>query len=470
MKKLLLVSLLAALASGASRLAELPPSAQAAIDRISPGSMKEKLTYLASDALEGRGTPSRGLDLAADYIAAQFQKAGLEPVGVNGSYFQDAPFAQITPREEGFALSVRSGSRTVSVPAESVNLESDKALDWKDLPVLRLPANGAIPPVEGRIVAGDEQRYGDEALLADLASRKPALILLFGRSRFIHPSEPYLEDSSLPHPPVLRIRDSDAAAIFRNAVSPTITLHVDGPDRREFTLRNVAALLPGSDPVLRNQYVVVSAHYDHLGKTSKGIFPGANDDGSGTVSVMEIAGALAGLNPRPRRSILFLTFFGEEEGLFGSYYYAAHPLEPLRDTVADLNLEELGRPDDLIGPNPGGIILSGPTFSDLNGSLAEAARWEGVAMHKRSDADEFFDRSDNYAFALHGVVAHTIAVAFEFPDYHKMSDTADKIDYENMAKVDRAIAAGVVAIADRTEAPAWSDSKAAAIYRHAAGK
>jgi hypothetical protein len=91
-------------------------------------------------------------------------------------------------------------------------------------------------------------------------------------------------------------------------------------------------------------------------------------------------------------------------------------------------------------------------------------------MHRRSDADEFFDRSDNYAFALHGVVAHTIAVAFEFPDYHKMSDTADKIDYENMAKVDRAIAAGVVAIADRTEAPAWSDSKAAAIYRNASGK
>ena len=88
-------------------------------------------------------------------------------------------------------------------------------------------------------------------------------------------------------------------------------------------MRNVAGLLRGSDPVLGHQYVFVTAHYDHLGKNAKGIFPGANDDGSGTVSVMEIAAALAAMNPHPRRSIVFMTVFGEEEGLLGSYYYAS---------------------------------------------------------------------------------------------------------------------------------------------------
>jgi Zn-dependent M28 family amino/carboxypeptidase len=185
---------------------------------------------------------------------------------------------------------------------------------------------------------------------------------------------------------------------------------------------------------------------------------------------MEIAGALAGLNPRPQRSILFLTFFGEEEGLLGSYYYAAHPLEPLRSTVADINLEQMGRPDDPAGTNRNGILMSGLSFSDLPASLSEAAKWEGVTLRKRADSDDFFDRSDNYAFALHGVIAHTLAVAFDFPDYHRASDTADKIDYENMARVDRAVAAGVIAIADRPAPPAWSDSKAAGIYREAAGR
>jgi hypothetical protein len=470
MKKLLLVLFLAAIGAGAGRMPDLPAAEQAALDRISADSMKVRLTYLASSDLQGRGTPSRGLDLAADYIAEQFRRAGLEPAAPGGSYFQTAPFAKVTPREEGFALTIRSGERSVTVPVGQTNLQSDKALDAKDAPVLLLPANGAIPPVAGRVVAGDEERYGDEALLADLASRKPALILLFGRSRFIRHSSPWLEDTSSSHPPVLRIRDSAAAALLRNGDSPALTIHAAEPSLESFQVRNVAGLLPGSDPVLRNQYVLVTAHYDHLGSSAKGFFPGANDDGSGTVSVMEIAGALGAMNPRPRRSILFMTFFGEEEGLLGSYYYAEHPLEPLRDTVADINLEQMGRTDDPAGTNKNGILMSGVSYSDLAATLGEAAKWEGVTLRKRTDSDEFFDRSDNYAFALHGIVAHTLAVAFDFPDYHRPGDTADRIDYQNMARVDRAVAAGLISVSDRTEPPAWSDSKAAGMYREAAAR
>ena len=129
-------------------------------------------------------------------------------------------------------------------------------------------------------------------------------------------------------------------------------------------MSNVAAILQGSDPGLKDQFVMVTAHYDHLGMMSSGgdgdrIYNGANDDGSGTVSVIEIAKALARMPVQPRRSLLFVAFFGEEEGLLGSFYYAKHPLVPLKSTVADLNLEQMGRTDDPEGKRMELIRLHG---------------------------------------------------------------------------------------------------------------
>jgi Zn-dependent M28 family amino/carboxypeptidase len=182
---------------------------------------------------------------------------------------------------------------------------------------------------------------------------------------------------------------------------------------------------------------------------------------------MEIASALATLNSHPRRSILFMTFFGEEEGLLGSTFYVRHPLVPLKDTVADVNLEQMGRTDDNDGPEAGTFAFTGPSYSDLAARMAEPARSQGVKVYTHRGADSFFDRSDNYAFARAGVVAHTIAVAFEFPDYHAVGDEWQKIDYANMAKVDRAVAAGLLDLADTDAAPQWSNSKEAQPYRQA---
>jgi Zn-dependent M28 family amino/carboxypeptidase len=220
--------------------------------------------------------------------------------------------------------------------------------------------------------------------------------------------------------------------------------------------------------MLRDQYVLLTAHYDHLGKTPKGIFHGANDNASGTVSVIEIAGALAALNPHPKRSILFVTFFGEEEGLLGSYYYAHRPLVPLSSTVANINLEQMGRTDDASGTHLLSFTVTGPSYSNLPAILSDAAKAEGIGTWRMPDADAYFPRSDNYGLALHGVVAHTIAVAAEFPDYHALGDTWEKIDYENMAKVDRGVAAGILRVADEPQKPVWSASRDAALYREAA--
>src|SRR5258705_2920653 len=120
------------------------------------------------------------------------------------------------------------------------------------------------------------------------------------------------------------------------------SLRLPPPIGKPVNLRNVVGLLPGSDPELADTYVLLSAHYDHLGKKPSGegdlIYNGANDDASGVAAVLEMAAALSGAKPHPRRSILFITYFGEEKGLLGSLYYGRHPLFPLKKTVAEFNL------------------------------------------------------------------------------------------------------------------------------------
>ena len=244
------------------------------------------------------------------------------------------------------------------------------------------------------------------------------------------------------------------------------------PASRSVQVRNVAGLLVGDDIDVRDQYVIVSAHYDHLGVKPPGpgnrIFHGANDDASGVASLIEIAKALKGETPRPRRSVLFLALFGEEEGMLGSDYYVRHPLVPLRDTIADINLEQLGRTDSSDGAEVGRFAFTGPSFSNLPQKMASSAKTAGVAVYRKESADDYFDRSDNYAFAEAGIVAHTVVVAFEYPGYHEVNDTADQLDYRNLAKVDRALAAGIEGVANAAEKPKWADTVATAIYRNAA--
>lgn len=447
----------------------LPAAEAAALARITADALHSDLAYLASDQLAGRDTPSPGLDLAADYIASHFKQEGLEPAAPDGSYFQVAQFERMTPDPSGFRLDLKSGDRVVSVPLERIRFRSEAAVDYRDAPVIKLPSSGNALPVKGRVVVGDEQHYGTQAMVDELQSHQPALIILVGRTRSIPPPGAWLEEADSARVPVIQIRDSEAAALLRDAVQLSISMHAAAPVKEDVALRNVAAILRGSDPVLSEQYVVLTAHYDHLGRNARGIFHGANDNASGTASVIEIADALAGMNPHPKRSILFMTFFGEEKGLLGSTYYVHHPLVPLKDTVANVNLEQMGRTDEQTGRETGAFAFTGPSFSNLPAIVSGAAKLEGIKTYKRQDADDFFDRSDNYAFAKVGIVAHTIAVAFEYPDYHALGDTLDKIDYANMAKVDRGVAAGVVELADEPVPPKWSDSKAAGAYRQAAG-
>jgi hypothetical protein len=306
--------------------AKLTAPRRAVLDAISENSLKGNLSFIASDALEGRATPSRGLDIAAEFIAAAFRRAGLEPAGDDG-YFQTTTY---TPR-----------------------------------------------------------------------TGEPGKV------------------------------------------------------------RNVIGVLRGSDPKLKDTYILVTAHYDHLGVKKSGegdlIYNGANDDGSGTVSVLELAGALS--KYRPKRSIVFMTFYGEERGLVGSTFYGKNPRIPIEKTIADVNLEQVGRTDDTEGPRVNAVAMTGEDYSDVGKVFEEAGKILGMQVQKHPRfSDAYFFASDNAALALQGVPAHTICTAFEYPDYHGVGDHWDKIDYANMAKVNRLTALGIMMIADSSTEPKWNES------------
>jgi Zn-dependent M28 family amino/carboxypeptidase len=251
-------------------------------------------------------------------------------------------------------------------------------------------------------------------------------------------------------------------AMKADAGGAAVSLKIAAAAQEPVRLRNVVGILRGSDPALRDTYVLVSAHYDHVGICSNGpdrICNGANDDASGTASVIELASTLAKMREKPRRSLVFVAYFGEERGLYGSRYYGRHPMVPLEKTVADINLEQLGRTDDSEGPQVGSATLTGFDYSDISATFVQAGRLTGIRVSKSEKrSDSYFARSDNQALADVGIPAHTLLVAYDFPDYHRPGDEWQKLDYANMEKVDRMIAAGLLMIADNPVPPKWNTS------------
>lgn len=348
---------------------------QAVLDRISEDSLRGHLSFIASDALEGRATPSAGLNVAAEYIAAQFRRAGVEPGGDAASsgekgYFQTAVWTLGEKTNDFYEAVTGGGSIKIRLRAAQVD-------------------------------------------------------------QFVQ------------------------AGVISKIVS-------DQKETLSFKTHNVVGVLRGSDPVLKDTYVMVTAHYDHIGvrtgMAGDTINNGANDDGSGTVSVIELASALAGMKTRPKRSIVFVTFFGEERGLLGSRYYGKHPAFPLEKTIADVNLEHVGRTDDNDGDTTGTATLTGFDFSDMGPIFKKAGELTGIKVYKHEkNSDSFFGRSDNQAMADAGIPAHTLCVAFEFPDYHKVGDHWEKINYPNLAKTNRMVALALTMIANSAEAPKWNE-------------
>jgi Zn-dependent M28 family amino/carboxypeptidase len=265
-----------------------------------------------------------------------------------------------------------------------------------------------------------------------------------------------------------------------------MSVDIPAPQDTRVVVKNVIGVLRGSDPVLKKTAVLVTAHYDHIGtaETADGsamskptaedrIYNGANDDGSGTVSVIEIAKALSKLRPAPRRTILFITFFGEERGLLGSEYYGKHPVVPMACTVADLNIEQVGRTDELtndkVTPQLNSMSLTGYRYSTVTNFFESAGRTLGIRVYEDKPAsNQYFLQSDNAALAMQGIPAHSVTVAYEFPDYHGVGDEWQKVNFSNMARIDKVIALAVLRIADSSSPPIWNANEPATLqYREA---
>lgn len=449
----------------------LTPDQQTAIQRIAANSLKGNVSFLSSDLLEGRDTPSAGLDIAAEFVAAQFRRAGLEPAS-GGSYLQTAGMLRQKPAASGQRLAVNSGGKELVIESGLVS-RNESAIELKDETVWKYDAETlrtATPAeLDGKAIALESLPM---QAFRQLRQSQARLVLIAGRIPGSG-SASRIVDKSRPAGAAFVAVENDK---FREALKQqppgrtamTIDIRLPAPEETAFKASNVAGLLRGSDPELSKTFVIISAHYDHLGVSTKEgpdrIYNGANDDASGTASVIEAASALASLKQRPKRSILFIAFFGEEKGLIGSRYYAEHPLVPLEHSVAGLSLEQIGRTDEEHGPALKSVRITGQDFSDLPGFIRPAMEAAGIKI-EHDDAQRsasFFGRSDNVSLAEKGVPSHTVCVAYVYPDYHGVGDHWDKIDYENMETVVRGITAGILAIAENPTPPKWNKANPAA--------
>jgi len=426
------------------------------------------MDYLAGDALAGRGSGTPQEHMAADYVASELHRFGVAPAGDAGGYLQ-----HVALEDRSLAgppvLSFQSGDRTVRwtngqeiavtwLGDASISGPLEK-LDPRD-PKAEVKAGAVVLLTSIDEVTAWQQAY-------EISQRGAALVLV--------PGVPGLEGSwararrELPKLPPRIKRIPEAAGITEMAMVvvrinalKTLSALADGTllhlEAKLNPLRpgetwNTVGMVAGSDPGLRDQAVLFSAHIDHLGTklTSHGkvIYHGADDDASGVAAVLELARAIAS-GPRPRRTVLFAFFGSEERGGLGSTYFREYPPLPLSHIVAALEFEMLGRPDDAVPRHK--LWLSGYERSDLG---SELAAHHAPLVADPHTGEHFFERSDNYPLARKGVVAHTVSSFGLHRDYHRPTDTLSRIDFAHLTDAIESMIAPAEWLANSDFTPHW---------------
>jgi hypothetical protein len=491
-------------AASLATAANLPLPTAEATSSITAVDLKKHLSFLASDELGGRYTLSPSNRVAARYLASQLEAYGFKGAARDGSFFQRVP------------LSYRNVDRTVSRVTLNIGgikrefnyadaFLSDTPTDTNINGGLVFVGCGVSSPknnyddyerlkVKGKIVvigSGTPEplkniRLDDSEKGATVAFSRGAIgvinipnaqtLLTWDQLKALQtvqqlglPPRNIVAGKNLPEitagPELIKaigktlgkessdlIGSSNKIQPVDLGVSAEIRLRVDVKEAPP--AQNVVGVLAGADPKLKDEYVVLSAHYDHLKTSDKGeVYHGADDDGSGTVSVLEIAQAFS-LGPRPTRSILVIFHTGEELGLFGSEYNTDYePVVPLNKLVADFNIDMVGRsrpagdddPRDaqLTDKNSIYIIGADKLSTELHNiseetNLATSRMKFDYTYNDEKHPERFYYRSDHYNYAKHG-----IPIIFYFTgvhrDYHKPSDVVEKIDFEKMERIDRMI-------------------------------
>ncbi len=426
----------------------------AGLHAIDPAKLEANIKYLSADKLEGRAPGSAGGALAEDYIAARFAELGLEPAGDRGTYFQTVPLREAARVDAQSSLVIHArGGDVELVQGKDVVLFGDPhTADVSiDAPLVfagygfdpaAVDVKGAIAVIYGgapRTQNGKPIDSARHAVLADVKQRTLALRAAGARAviavydparaermsfqswapKVAGSSMAWLERGDVASLPVLPMAAIDEAALERvhpgmhaiwqrldrGELAPldlaaTASLRIRA-QLRDLTARNVVAVLRGRD--LAAETVIYTAHHDHLGIgppiDGDAIYNGALDDASGIAGIIEVARAFAALPQRPRRSIVFLAVTGEEKGLLGSDYFAAHPTLPLSSIAADINLDGLTPLYEQFD-----IVPLGAEHSSLAADAAAAARATGYAISPDPD-QVYFIRSDQYSFVKRGVPA-----------------------------------------------------------------
>lgn len=473
-----------------------------AVTGITDRELGAHMKFLASDLMRGRDTSSPEIRIAAEYLASRLSAFGAEPVGDEAksegegesvgerTYFQKFPLIYVTPKSEGTTLAF-------VVESEDARREIDYELntDFSVVPYGLAPGEAEGPvllakpgenleealgdlDVQGKFVMvfREGERRNDRGFSSwrDEAAQRGALGILLARDPKAGPSEaidfggmrnffdrPRMirAERAASSIPTITLQDEARDGLLEAAgiapedlkpgdlpdVSAKFTFAADRDDKSD---RNVVGLFPGSDPEKKNEVVIYSAHYDHVGVNDGEIYNGSDDNASGTSALLEIAEAF-GHGPRPARSVAFLWVSGEEKGLLGSKYFSEHiSLPEGMKIVADLNLDMVSRNDG----NQVGITPSPnhPDYSTLIPAALQACDEEGIeALY---DADQFYGRTDSYNFAKLG-----IPIVFFFSgvheDYHRPTDDVAKADFAKAAKIARVAYRLGWRVANAPEAP-----------------
>jgi len=454
------------LASAVPALAQYPGSTpppadvKRGFDRITIEDAKRHLNYLAGPECAGRGTGQPGFQKAADYVAARFKEYGLKPVGDNGTYFQHVPFYVNRFLDEGSSMR-RVGADSV-VPSKGgwYLTSAGQNVDVTARVVVLRP--GSQTPdlsdanLANAIVVVDSARMSFPLRNAISQARAAAIITV---ADTLPPYAPQVSYT----PFATRTASAPRGVISRAALASLMgdapLSEVTGANLRGTTLQasrgyvrltakveskqvgvpNVVGLIEGSDPTLKAEIVGIGSHLDHEGIVNGVVYPGADDDGSGSTALLQVAAAMQANPLKPRRSVLFMAFCGEEMGLLGSAYYAKNPIFPNEKMVAELQMDMVGRNSDGVqngdrnrvdkaSENEDTMRLVGSKriSTELHNTILDLNKY--VNFKFKYDAEDVYTRSDHYNFAKNG-----IPVAFLFdgfhPDYHQPTDTVDKINW-----------------------------------------
>ncbi len=484
---LMILSALGACAGSGGMEAPSPEaSAHRAVTTITPEDMAREIGVLAHDSLAGRDTPSPGLEAAANYIADRFRSMGLEPAGENGTYIDRFEWERSRLLGSGTAVRIQGGG----------DAELQWATDFLLVPgsqptsaeAVYLGTAGEDTPTadhQGMIVILDHPvpDMNQEWQQTVMAAMQPAMMSgAAGLVLIVHPEFPadvipqiagMVAQQQSPIP-VLGMSSAAAERLMEAAGHELATLRsAEGATPLGATMEitwaletetdsppNVVAMLPGSDPKLRDTYVVLTAHFDHVGigapdATGDSIYNGADDNASGTAGVLEVAEAFASLPEAPARSVIFLAVSGEEKGLLGAMAYVEDP--PVIDidgVVTNVNLDMISRtaPDTIIG--------IGQEYSTLQTVLDEIQEHHpelGLAVILDPVPEErFFFRSDQLAFIQQGIPA-VFFTTQDHEDYHQPSDEAAKVDNDKAARVARLAFLLAYHVAQDPTAPEWTE-------------